>query len=180
MRVRDFMSHPAVAIAPDRPIAEAAQLMLEHRVSGLPVVDATGRLVGIVSEHDLLRRRSNGATRRPHWLQLMTEGQALAQEPERFHALTVGDVMTTEVVAVSDDTSLEEAGRLIEVHGIKRLPVIRDGRVIGVLSRADLLRALARAIGKAEAAKRHDAPMTDERLIELERQYWLQRSRGTK
>ncbi|MFD2180592.1 CBS domain-containing protein [Rhodoplanes azumiensis] len=181
MRVRDFMSSPVVAIGPDRPICEAAQLMLDHRVSGLPVVDAGGRLVGIVSERDLLRRRSNGdPPRRPHWLQLMTERNALEQEPERFHTLTVGDVMTTDLVTVGENTPLEEAGRLLESRRIKRLPVVRGQRVVGVISRADLLRALPRALGKAEAASKHDPAMTDERLIELERQYWLQRTRGPK
>ncbi|WP_272840314.1 CBS domain-containing protein [Rhodoplanes sp. TEM] len=175
------MSSPVVTITPDRPIADAAQLMIDHRISGLPVVDPAGRLVGIVSERDLLRRRSDGdPPRRPHWLQLMTERSALEQEPERFHTLTVGDVMTTAPLAVTESTPLEEAGRLLESRRIKRLPVVRDARVVGVLSRADLLRALPRALGKAEAAARHDAPMTDERLIELERQYWLQRTRGPK
>lgn len=181
MRVKEFMTSPVVTVAPDRPIAEAAQLMLEHRISGLPVVDKSGRLVGIVSERDLLRRRSGEEpAKRPHWLQLMTERSALEEEPARFHTLTVADVMTPGPLTVTETTPLEEAGKLLEQRRIKRLPVVRGPQVVGVISRADLLRALPRAIGKAEAAARHDPAMTDERLIELERQYWLQRSRGPK
>ena len=175
------MTSPVVTITPDRPIADAAQLMIDNRISGLPVVDPAGRLVGIVSERDLLRRPSNGdPPRRPHWLQVVTERSALEREPERFHTLTVGDVMTIAPLVVAENTPLEDAGRLLEERRIKRLPVIRGQQVVGVISRSDLLRALPRALGKAEAAARHDVPMTDERLLELERQYWLQRSRGTK
>lgn len=181
MRVKDFMTSPVVTVAPDSPIADAAKLMLDHRVSGLPVLDRGGRLVGIVSERDLLRRRCNEPRpQRRHWLQLMTECTELGEEPARFRTLTVGDVMTTGPLTVAESTSLEEAGKLLERHRIKRLPVMRGQQVVGVISRADLLRALPRALGQAEAAARHDPSMTDERLIELERQYWLQRTRSPK
>ncbi|WP_170149646.1 CBS domain-containing protein [Rhodoplanes roseus] len=181
MRVKDFMTSPVITIAPERPIAEAAQLMIDNRISGLPVVDPAGRLVGIVSERDLLRRRANGGpARRPHWLQLMTERAVLEHEPERFHTLKVGDVMTGTPLTVTEATSIEEAGKLLEQRRIKRLPVVRGQTVVGVISRSDLLRALPRALGRAEAAAKHDPSMTDERLIELERQYWLQRTRGPK
>lgn len=180
MRVKSFMTSPAVTIDPDQSIADAAELMITNRISGLPVVDRDGRLVGIVSERDLLRRHNGGPPRRPHWLQLMTEKAALAGEPERFHTLTVGDVMTLSPVTVTESTLIEEASRLLEQRRFKRLPVMRGNAVVGVISRADLLRALPRAIGKAEEAARHDAPMTDERLVELERQYWMQRTRGMK
>ncbi|NVO17043.1 MAG: CBS domain-containing protein [Rhodoplanes sp.] len=175
------MTSPVVTVAPDSPIADAAQLMLDHRISGLPVVDRGGRLVGIVSERDLLRRRNGeGPLRRPHWLQLLSERSGLEGEPARFHTLTVGAVMTISPLTVTEATTIEDAGKLLEQHRIKRLPVVRGQQVVGVISRADLLRALPRALGRAEAAAKHDPSMTDERLIELERQYWLQRTRSPK
>lgn len=178
MRVKDFMTSPAVTITPDRSISDAARRMLDNRISGLPVVTPAGRLVGIISEHDLLRRRTDeGRPKRPHWLQLMTNRTVLYDEPTRFSTLTVADVMTADPVTITEAAPLEEAGRVLAQRGFKRLPVMRGPALVGVISRADLMRALPRAIGTAERASKRDV-MTDERLVELERQYWLQRTRS--
>lgn len=176
MLVRDFMTRPVVTVTPESSILDAARLMLEHRVSGLPVVNGEGRLVGIVSEHDLLRSGKHEVeAERPHWLRVMIERASLASESAGFHDRKVGDVMTPDPLTVTEAAPLEQAGRLIEEHGFKRLPVVRDHQVVGVIARADFIRALARAISKAK----HDgAP--NARLLELEQEFWRLRARGSK
>ena len=179
MTVADFMTSKVVTVTPDISILAAARLMLEHRISGLPVVDDANHVVGIVSEHDLLRRhRPEGGTENPHWLALMTEAAGLGPEAARFRDEKVGTVMTRDVVTVAPETPLAQACRLIGDHGIKRLPVVRNGVLAGIIARADLVRAFARSI------ERPRAPVSDEsvraRLIALERQNWRNRARSSK
>jgi CBS domain-containing protein len=154
-----------------------ARQMLKRKISGLPVVDAAGCVVGIVSEHDLLRHReTEDGTKRPHWLQLIIERSGLADEAGRFNVRTVGNVMTPNPVTVTEATPLEEASRLIEEHGFKRLPVVRGRELVGIIARADLVQALTQAIRKAAEAAERDASFKA-RLIELERQALLHRTR---
>ena len=177
MRVSDFMTREVVTVRPDTPVLIAARQMLERKISGLPVVDAAGCVVGIVSEHDLLRHReTEGGTKRPHWLQLIIERSGLADEAGRFSVRTVGDVMTSNPVTVTEATPLEEASRLIEEHGFKRLPVVRGRELVGIIARADLVQALTQAIRRAAEAAERDASFKA-RLIELERQALLHRTR---
>lgn len=177
MMVADFMTRKVVTVTPDTPALMAARLMLEGQISGLPVVDGAGRVVGIVTEHDLLRHdEPDGKTKRPHWLQLIIQRTGLGEEAARFHAQSVGDVMTRDPVTVAEATPLEEASRLITEHGFKRLPVVRGGELVGIIARADLVRALAQAIGKAaESAERIAA--YNARLAELQRQSLIYRTR---
>jgi CBS domain-containing protein len=178
MRVADFMTRKVVTARPDTSVLVAAQRMLERKISGMPVVDDAGFIVGIVTEHDLLRRaETKGEASRPHWLQLITERTGLADEAARFQMRTVGDVMTSNPMTVSEATPLEEAGRLIEEHGFKRLPVVRGRELVGIIARADLVQALTRAIRKAAEAAERDASF-EARLIELERQALLHRTRS--
>ena len=175
MKVGDFMTRRVVTVPPDATILSAAQLMLEHKISGLPVVDDHGRIVGIVSEHDLLRRHDDGM-KRPHWLQLMIGEAELAGESAGFHVRKVSEVMTRDPVTVAPAFPIGEACRLIEDRGIKRLPVVQDGMLVGIIARADLMRALTSAISIAANA---DAGVKA-RLMELERQFWLNRARSHK
>ena len=175
MRIADFMTRRVVTVAPDASIVAAAKLMLDNKVSGLPVVDAAGHVVGIVSEHDLLRETDDGR-RGPHWLEMMIEGAALADESARFHDRKVNEVMTPHPVAIAATSSLREACRLIEDHGFKRLPVVENGKLVGIIARADLVRAFAQATENAGAAKVPDVSV-DERQRELERQIWRERAR---
>jgi CBS domain-containing protein len=178
MRVADFMSREVVTVRPDTPILIAARQMLEQKISGLPVVDDAGRVVGIVTERDLLRHgETEGVKRRPHWLQLIVERGGLADEAGRFHARTVGDVMTHNPVTVTEATPLEEASRLIEENSFKRLPVVRGRELVGIIARADLVQALIRAIRTATEVAERDASLKS-RLIELERQELLHRARS--
>src|SRR5262249_21114977 len=159
MKVGDFMSTPVVTVQPDSPIMDAAQLMLKHHFSGLPVVDDSGRVVGIVTEHDLLRRTDRLGSQQPYWLQLMIERAAVAKESLRFDEAKVKEVMTSDPLVVMEDTPIEDVCRMMQQRGIKRLPVVQDGRLVGIVSRADLVRALASAIHQlTQANERLAAP----------------------
>ena len=144
MQARDVMTAPVVTVRPETRVEEIAQLLLERRISGVPVVDADGRLLGIVTEGDLMRRPEIGTERhRGWWLRFFGDERARAEEYARAHGSRAEQVMTRNVVTVSDETSVGEIARLLEEHHIKRVPVVRDGRVVGIVSRANLLHGLA-------------------------------------
>jgi CBS domain-containing protein len=175
MIVGNFMTRRVVTVAPDASIADAARLMLENKVSGLPVVDAAGAVVGIVSEHDLLREM-DGDRRGPHWMELMIEDAGLPDGLGQLRSHKVSEVMTPSPATVAPASSLIEACRIIEDRGVKRLPVVKDGKLVGIIARADLVRALAKAIDRGTMANVHDVSM-DERVDSLERQMWHDRAR---
>src|SRR5579864_4279182 len=155
MNVADVMTQKVITVTTETTIADAAGLMLEHRISGLPVVDEGGAVVGVVTEGDLLRRIETGTERRhSRWLEFLITPGRLAEDYSRANARKVGEVMTAEVVAAAPRTSLAEVVRLMERHHIKRLPVIESGRLAGIVSRANLVRALLhnlpeQGVGKA-------------------------------
>jgi CBS domain-containing protein len=148
MQASEIMTPDVIVVRPDTPLADVVQLMLTHRISGLPVVE-NGVVVGIVSEGDLLRRPETGTERRQrHWLlQLFSSDEGDAAEYVRTHGMTAGEVMTTDVVSIAETTPLEDIATLLESRGIKRVPVVREGKLKGIVSRADLLRSLASRIG---------------------------------
>jgi len=175
MRIADFMTRQVMTVAPDASIVEAAKRMLDNKVSGLPVVDAAGQVVGIISEHDLLRETDDGR-RGPHWLEMMIKGAALGDETARFRDRKVNEAMTPHPITIGATSSLQEACRLIGEHGFKRLPVVENGKLVGIIARADLLRAFAQATESAGAARVPDVSV-GERQRELERQIWRDRAR---
>jgi CBS domain-containing protein len=179
VKVKNFMTSDVVTVTPETPLPDAARLMLDHRISGLPVVNDGGRVVGIISEHDLLSGGKNDANMdRSHWLRLMIERANLADASARFQQRTVREVMTPDPVTVAEAAPLEEAGRLIGEYDIKRLPVVRDNRLVGIIARADIVRAMIPAARKiVDAAKRDE--MAAARLVELERQSLLRRARSS-
>ena len=148
MQASEIMTPDVVTARPDTPLEDVVRLMLTHRISGLPVVE-NGVVVGIVSEGDLLRRPETGTERRQRHslLQLFRSEEGDAAEYVRTHGMTAGEVMTTDVVTIAETTLLEDIATLLESRGIKRVPVVREGKLKGIVSRADLLRSLASRIG---------------------------------
>lgn len=142
MKASDVMTTKVVTVTPDHSVRHAAEIMLDNHVSGLPVVDDSGELVGIISEGDLLRRSELG-------LDALAGHRRSPEEQARAyvkaHAWKVGDVMSDRLVVVDEDTDLARVATLMEENDIKRVPVARDGRLVGIVSRADLLRAVASA-----------------------------------
>jgi len=144
MRAHQIMTRSVITIAPDASILEAAKTMLQHHVSGLPVVDAAGRLVGIVSEGDFIRRGEIGTQRkRGRWLTFLLGAGATATDYVHEYGRKVSDVMTSDPVSVTEDATLEEIVNAMETNGVKRLPVLKDGKLAGIVSRANLLQAVA-------------------------------------
>jgi CBS domain-containing protein len=175
MKAADIMTLGAATIRPDASIAQAAQLMLQYRISGLPVVDAAGNLVGIVTEGDLLRRAESGTEqKRPRWLEFLLGPGKLADEYVHTHSRRVEDVMSRDVVTVSQEASTSEAVEQMERHGVKRIPVVREGKVVGIISRANLLRGLARLADDAPEFIASDNVIRERILSELSRQSWGQ------
>jgi CBS domain-containing protein len=142
MQAQDVMTTVVATIDAGATVQEAATLMLERGVSALPVIDRKERVVGVISEGDLVRRTEIGTgAARSWWLQLLTD--STAQEYLKTHGTSVSDVMTSPAVSVRRATPLHEVARLMEKHRIKRVPVLESGRLVGVVSRADLVRRLA-------------------------------------
>ncbi len=147
MRVADLMTKDCISALPRMTLADAARIMLANHVTGLPVVDTDGKLVGVVSEGDLLRRAELGTDGKPaNWLKTLLMPESVAADYIATHARHVGDVMTRNPVSVTPATELSEAAELMVRAHIKRLPVLEEGKLVGVISRTDLLRALVRKL----------------------------------
>jgi CBS domain-containing protein len=144
MRAHQIMTRTVVSVTPDTTIVEAANIMLQRHVSGLPVVDETGSLVGIVSEGDFIRRSEIGTQRkRGRWLKFILGPGKSAGDFIHEHGRKVSDVMTTSPVTITEDTALAEIADIMEQNNIKRLPVVRGDKIVGIVSRANLLQAVA-------------------------------------
>lgn len=146
MRVGELMTQDVITVGPETPVREIARLMVERRVSAVPVVDAGGRLLGLVSEGDLLQRTETGTEeRRSWWLDLFADPDARASSFLKAHGRTAAEVMVDRLEVAQPDTPLDAAARLMHERQVKRLPVVEDGRLVGILARSDLLRALLQA-----------------------------------
>ena len=143
MRARDIMTASVVTVSPETDIAEAVKLMLDRQISGVPVIDASGRLIGILTEGDLMRRAELVTGRQSWWINPISSPEQEAKAYVKAHGLKVKDVMTKEVVTINEQEPLDRIAMLFEERGIKRTPVLRGGKVVGIVSRANLLRTLA-------------------------------------
>jgi len=144
MQARHIMTVPVTTVAPDTRIPDVAKLLCDKGFSAAPVVDAGGLLIGIVSEGDLLRRPETATERhRSWWLKMFEEPSDHAAQYVQTHGLKAADVMTRKVVTVRPDTPVDEIAGLLEMHGIKRVPVVEGGKVVGIVSRANIVRCLA-------------------------------------
>jgi len=142
MKAREVMASHVITVGPELDVKAVANTLVANGISAVPVVAIDGSIVGIVSEGDLMRRAVSGA-KRSWWLETFSSAEQLMAEFVKAHGRKAKDVMTRKVISVSPDTSLQEIANLLEKHGIKRVPVIENGRLVGVVSRANLVQALA-------------------------------------
>lgn len=173
----NVMSRTPLAIAPKAPLAQAIRLMGTHRISGLPVVDETDRVVGILTEGDLLRRAEIGSQgKAPGWFASFFEPGRCAERYVESHGRRVQEVMTRDVLSITEDTPVAEIAALMLSRHVKRLPVLKQGKLVGIVSRADLVRAVGEGLDAEEAATGDDATIRGQILRAMEGKPWLQRS----
>jgi CBS-domain-containing membrane protein len=177
MKARDVMVSPVITTKPSASVKEVAQLLLANRISAVPVVDDKGKLVGIVSEGDLMRRADLGTERHRSWwlAALFAEEEDLAAEYVKQHGKTVADVMTRRLVTVDPDAGVNQIAGLLERHSIKRVPVVEHGALVGIVSRANLIQALAGERTTLDVPL-PDAALRDKILAHLKTQPWAHTS----
>jgi len=177
VQVKDVMTRNVISVEADEPILKAARLMLQNKIRGLPVIDATGMLVGVVTEGDFLRRGEIGTQRhRPKWLEFVVGPGRMAAEYVRTSGRKVGEIMTPDPLSVTEDDSLETVVEQMERHRVKRLPVIRSGQMVGIVSRANLMHALVSlARDDTQPAAGNDLAIRDRILASLGEQRWATR-----
>lgn len=173
MKAAQVMTFGAATIKPEASIREAARIMLDYRISGLPVVDDEGNLIGIITEGDLLGGITGDRHRR-RWLEfILDDGSTSPPQPPRAHS--VGELMTRDVITATEDTPVHEIVKQMKTNGIKRIPVVKDNKVVGIISRADLLRGLALEAKMMPSAGAEDYQLRDRVLQAL-----MQEGRGTR
>jgi CBS-domain-containing membrane protein len=173
MNAADVMTREVLSVAPEASLRDAARLMLDRHVSGLPVIDAAGALVGVITEGDVLRRVELGTEAKSiGWLRKIFVQGAEAEAYVRTHGRKVEDVMTRPALSVAETTPVEEVVELMQQRHVKRLPVVAHGRVVGVVSRADLLRAVVAVLDQAAPPADSDDAIRAQVAADLARQPW--------
>jgi CBS domain-containing protein len=173
MKAEDVMTCEVISIDPDSTVLQAARLMLQHHISGLPVIDKEGNLVGVLSEGDFLRRRETKTEkRRSRWLEFLMGPGRIAAEYSHSHGSKVSEVMTKEVQTVDEATALEDIVDLMERHRIKRVPVLCGGQVVGIITRSNLMHAMVSLARVAQPAATGDAAIRDQLLAEMQKEKW--------
>ncbi|MCK8784336.1 CBS domain-containing protein [Roseomonas sp. NAR14] len=172
MQVRDVMTKGALTVRPETPVRAVASLFAERGISGAPVVDADGTVIGVISEGDLLRQIAAPEEKPRSWLhRLIDSAPSQALSYAQAHGRTVRDVMSASPMTIGEEDSVAHAAKLLEEHRIRRLPVVRDGKLVGILSRADLMKALLSA-PEPGATTSTDAEIERRLNAEMRRQSW--------
>lgn len=176
MRAVEVMTTKVITVGENASVAEVAKILAERGISAVPVVDKENRVIGMVSEGDLLHRTETGTEkRRSWWLEMMASTNQLAGDYIKSHSANVNDVMTRDVISVSDTTPLADIAILLEANRIKRVPVVRDGKLVGIVSRANLVRALAMTVNEPPSSvELDDRTIRDRLLAELKAQKWAE------
>lgn len=173
MQAKTMMTTPVVAIDPSASIADAAGLMLSSKISGLPVIRSDGALVGIISEGDFLRRGELGTQRkRPRWLEFLVSPGRVAEEYVHANGQRIEEVMSQDVITASPSASLAEVVELMTRHHVKRIPVVDAGKVVGIITRSDLLRTLLSVLPDAVPAAIDDEQIRQNIMTELAIKKW--------
>ncbi len=173
MKAKDIMTHEVVSVDPDATVLQAARLMLQHHISGLPVVDQKGALVGVLSEGDFLRRQETRTERRrSRWLEFLMGPGRVAGDYVHSHGSKVAEVMTPDVKTVDENTPLEDIVALMEKFRIKRVPVMRGKRLVGIVTRSNLMHAMVSLAREAAPGAQSDAAIREQLLAEIKKQEW--------
>jgi len=173
MKAEDVMTRHVISIDPNATVLQAARTMLQHRISGLPVIDKAGKLVGVISEGDFLRRSETKTEhRRSRWLEFVMGPGRIADEYTHTHGSKVSEVMSTDVQAVNDNTALEDIVELMERRRIKRVPVLCGGEVVGIVTRSNLMHAMVGLARGAHAPAESDIAIRDRLLGEMKKEKW--------
>jgi CBS domain-containing protein len=173
MKAEDVMTREVISIDPDATVLQAARLMLQHHISGLPVVDKEGKLVGVLSEGDFLRRRETRTERRrSRWLEFLMGPGRMASEYSHSHGRKVSEVMTPDVQTVDESTPLEDIVELMERRRIKRVPVLCGGQLVGIVTRSNLMHAMVSLARGAQPVAADDAAIREQLLAEIQKEQW--------
>ena len=172
MDIEQIMTRDVITVTPDTSIHDATKLMADHGISGLPVIDGQGRLVGMISEGDLILRQRSRA-KRPWWRSFFTDGERLAREYRKSAGTTVGEVMTHPVISISPVFGVETAASILHARGIRRLPVVRNEKVVGIISRGDLIKVLATHV--PDSVARSDGQLVEDMRTRIAREPWASR-----
>ncbi|MCX8132376.1 MAG: CBS domain-containing protein [Roseococcus sp.] len=176
MRAEEIMSRDVVTVRPETPLREVAELLATRHLSGVPVVDAEGRLLGVVTESDLMRRIAAPAEAPMGFLAgLIRDAAAEAARFAKLHGRTAQDVMTPDPLCVVPEAPVAEVAKLLEEKGIRRLPVVSGGRLLGLVSRADILKAVLAAPAAAGSAAADDAAIRAALRRAMREQPWVDR-----
>ena len=173
MKASDIMVSNVITVGPDACVQDVAGLLLRHRISAVPVVDVKGEILGIVSEGDLINRpETETVHRKSWWLDALASNQVLAAEYVKSHSRSVTDVMTRDVITAAPDTPVAEVAALLEKKRIKRVPIVKDGKIVGIVSRANLLQGLASMKSKSPQARPDDFVIRETVMAKLQNERW--------
>jgi CBS domain-containing protein len=173
MQAKDIMTARVITVTEDASVSDVARLLVDNGISALPVVDAAGKLLGIVSEGDLMHRAEAGTgLRRSWWLSLFTDASASAAQFVKEHSRRVSDIMTRNVITTGPETPVADIADLLESNRIKRVPVVADGKLVGIVSRANLIRALAGSPQPAEGLRGKDVEIRHNIMARLKSEPW--------
>lgn len=173
MQARDIMTTPVVTVGTETPVMAVAHLLVERRISGVPVVDAENTVLGMISEGDLLRRAEIATEKqRSSWLELFVSGAQLASEYVQAHGRTADEIMNHEVVKVEPETPIATIVDIFERHGINRVPAVNDGKLVGIVSRGNLIQVLGSVAAPAITPSSEDRRIRDLVLGEFRKHPW--------
>jgi CBS-domain-containing membrane protein len=177
MKAKDIMTRDVVTVVPLTSVHEVAALLVKHRISGIPVTAPDGRLLGIVSEGDLVERAEVGTDPKGKWwLDGFSNTLALANQCAKAHGTTVADVMTRRIATVGPEANLADVAHILQAHHVKRVPVVQDGKLLGIITRSDIVRAVSDAGRPAAPAMRTDGDLQRAILERLQGERWLDAS----
>ena len=173
MQAKDIMTRKVITVTEASSVFDVATALLEHGISAVPVVDASGSLLGIVSEGDLMHRAEAGTIRRRSWwLSLFTDRDAEAAQFVKEHSRRVSDIMTRDVVTAKPETPIAKIAELLDSHRIKRVPIVDDGKLVGIVSRANLVQAMMRQPAPREGLGTTDSQIQEQILARLKSEPW--------